>query len=53
MQDLVGIVRTESEMEEALRAIAQLKQARRRRSACPEIASTTTAGTRRWICGIC
>ena len=53
MQDLVGIVRTESEMQQALDVIGQLARpsgARRHREAT---ASTTTAGTRRWISRTC
>ena len=53
MQDLVGIVRKESEMREALDAPGRSQRARREASAWPAIASTTRAGTRRSICGIC
>ncbi len=49
MQDLVGIVRQEEEMERALGRIAELEGARRARPASPAIASTTTAGTPRSI----
>ena len=53
MQDLVGIVRTESEMREALARIAALNEragARRRRRAT---ASTTPAGTPASTCATC
>ena len=48
MQNLVGIVRRQEEMEKALEEIAVLKQ-RRQRSAQREIASTTTDGILRSI----
>ena len=47
MQDLVGIVRAQHEMERALEELEALKQRARRRSACRATASTTRAGTRR------
>ena len=50
MQDLVGIVRIESEMQQALDAISRLQGSARPRSASPATASTTPAGTRRSIC---
>ena len=49
MQDLVGIVRREDEMLRALAAIEKLWQRSRIVSACPAIATTTPAGTPRWI----
>ena len=49
MQDLVGIVRREDEMERALDGIAETEGARRPRSASPAIANTIPAGIPRSI----
>ena len=48
MQDKVGIVRTESEMLEAIDEIQKLKE-KANRSVLPAIASTTQVGTRHSI----
>ena len=53
MQDLVGIVRTEEEMQKALDEIDELQAARRARSASAATANTTPAGTPRSICRTC
>ena len=53
MQDLVGIVRSEAEMQRALDGLAALRERARRRSASPAIASTTPAGTPRSTCATC
>ena len=53
MQDLVGIVRTGSEMERALEVIEQLWTSGAPASVFRAIANTTTAGIRLWICEIC
>ena len=53
MQNLVGIVRTESEMQQALEAIGAAAGSARDAWASRAIASTTTAGTPRWICRTC
>ena len=53
MQDLVGIVRDEDEMQRALAGLEALEAARRAASASPATASTTPAGTRRWISATC
>ena len=53
MQDLVGIVRQESEMREALGQLAEPAASARRGPASAATASTTTAGTRRSICTTC
>ena len=53
MQDLVGIVRTESEMQQALEAIGGAAGARRARRRRPATASTTPAGTPRSTCRTC
>ena len=53
MQDLVGIVRTEGEMQQALDVIAQLRTQSRRRRHRRHTASTTTAGTPPWIWRTC
>ena len=50
MQDLVGIVRTESEMLRALDVVAELCASGPLASACPATASTTAAGIRRSTC---
>ena len=52
MQDLVGIVRIEDEMLQALKGLDALK-ARAAQTASRAIASTTPAGTRPRICGTC
>ena len=53
MQDLVGIVRREEEMQQALER--DLRSLRKRAEASPSqaIANTTTAGTPHSICTIC
>ena len=53
MQDLVGIVRREDEMERALDRLAELKRTGAKGRRCRAIANTIRAGTRRSICGIC
>ena len=53
MQDLVGIVRQESEMREALERLAALAAARGHAPASAAIANTTTAGTRPSTCTTC
>ncbi len=53
MQDLVGIVRVEAEMQQALEAIAAIARRGRSGRGSPAIASTTTAGTRRSISATC
>ena len=53
MQDLVGIVRLEDEMQRALDGLRNAEGTRASRPASPAIASTTPAGTRRWICATC
>ncbi len=52
MQDLVGIVRQEPEMEKALEEIVELKQ-RANAPGSLAIANTTPDGTRRSICTTC
>ena len=53
MQDLVGIVRIESEMQQALEKIDEAAARAPRRPASRAIANTTPAGTRRSIWTIC
>ena len=53
MQDLVGIVRQEEEMEQALESIEELESAQRTRRRRAAIANTIPAGTRRSIWTIC
>ena len=53
MQDLVGIVRRQEEMEKALEEIEAAEAARGKGRHHREIASTTPAGTRRSIWRIC
>ena len=53
MQDLVGIVRTEGEMQQALEVIGAASCASGPSSASRATASTTTDGTPRWIWRIC
>ena len=52
MQELVGIVRREPEMHEALQKIGGCGRVRSRRASAAT-ASTTPAGTRRWNCRTC
>ena len=49
MQAKVGIVRTESEMQEAIAGIEKLKRPCRQRLAQSAIGNTTLAGIRHWI----
>ncbi len=49
MQNLVGIVRREDEMKQALDGLAKLYERARRPSPFMAIANTTPAGTRRLI----
>ena len=53
MQDLVGIVRREEEMQRALTELGQLKTARGEGQPLSEIANTTAAGTLLSICRTC
>ena len=53
MQDLVGIVRDEDEMQQALTGLGALKERAGDGSASPATASTTPAGTRRRISPTC
>ena len=53
MQDLVGIVRTEAEMQEARDAARGASTSARRASASTAIASTTPAGTPASTCATC
>ena len=53
MQDLVGIVRNEPEMQRALDGLGAAARARATASASAAIASTTRAGTPRSICTTC
>ena len=53
MQDLVGIVRDEDEMQQALDGIERAARARAGRSASTATASTTPAGTPRSTCTTC
>ena len=53
MQDLVGIVRTESEMQEALREASPASTSAPRASASTATASTTPAGTPASTCATC
>ena len=53
MQDLVGIVRTEDEMQQALDEIGELRARAGERRRAPAIASTTPAGTPRSTCRTC
>ena len=53
MQDLVGIVRNEAEMQRALEGLGDAARARAAASASAAIASTTRAGTPRSICTTC
>ena len=53
MQDLVGIVRNEDEMQQALEELGRLRERAQRGSASAAIASTTPAGTPRSICTTC
>ena len=47
MQDLVGIVRNEDEMEQALEGLEKLQERARQRRASPATSISTPAGTRR------
>ena len=53
MQDLVGIVRNEAEMQRALDGLGDAARARERASASAATASTTPAGTPRSTCTTC
>ena len=53
MQDLVGIVRNEAEMQQALDGIEELQARARDASASAATASTTPAGTPRSTCATC
>ena len=53
MQDLVGIVRSEDEMQQALEGIEELQGARGEGRASTATASTTPAGTPRSTCTTC
>ena len=52
MHALVGIIRTQSELEEAVVRFAELQE-RARRQSSKATASTTRAGTWRWTCVRC
>ena len=53
MQDLVGIVRREDEMQRALDGLAKLRERAASVQGRPATASTTPAGTRRSTCTTC
>ena len=53
MQDLVGIVRKEDEMQRALDGLEKLRDRAAQGAGRPATASTTPAGTPRWTCTAC
>ena len=53
MNDLVGIIRREGEMSEALERLAALPRAAATASASKATGSSTRAGTWRWTCATC
>ena len=53
MQNLVGIIRVEAELKQALEKIAEAQAARSKRAASKATASTIPAGTWPWICTRC
>ena len=53
MNDLVGLIRRESEMKTALVELDKLRASARRRSARRAAGPTTRAGTWPWTCGTC
>ncbi len=53
MQDLVGLIRRESEVKDALAALEKFRERAADASPCPVSGPTTRAGTTRRTCGTC
>ena len=53
MNDLVGIIRREGEIEEALERLAELRERRRTGQVSRATGSSTRAGTWPWTCATC